>query len=69
MKKNTNKHSGFSKYAMVLAAGSLLMVLGLSLAQGGPPANRGYSTAATATTQLSEEAKEALLEALTGPEG
>ncbi|WP_457630686.1 ferritin-like domain-containing protein, partial [Oceanithermus sp.] len=42
---------------------------GLSLAQGGPPANRGYSTAATATTQLSEEAKEALLEALTGPEG
>ncbi|WP_457630047.1 hypothetical protein, partial [Oceanithermus sp.] len=58
------------KNSLVIGLGLVtVLTMGLSLAQGGPPANRGYSTAATATTQLSEEAKEALLEALTGPEG
>ena len=57
-----------TKIALTLAAGGLLLGAGLSIAQGGPPANRGSGYLAT-TTQISQEAKDALLEALTGPEG
>jgi len=57
------------KTTMTLAMGMLLVLgMGLALAQGGPPAGRGAGYAA-AGGQISEEAKQALLEALTGPEG
>ena len=61
------------KQAMIftLAAGSLVLGLGFGFAQmgqgKGPGAGAGYAQAQT--QPLSEEAKNALLEALTGPEG
>ena len=61
------KITNITKMALTLAAGGMLLAAGLAIAQGGPPANRGAGYAASG--QLSEEAKDALLEALTGPEG
>ncbi|ADR37572.1 hypothetical protein Ocepr_2122 [Oceanithermus profundus DSM 14977] len=56
---------------LTLAAGSLVLGLGFGFAQmgqgKGPGAGAGY--AQVQTQPLSEEAKNALLEALTGPEG
>jgi hypothetical protein len=56
---------------LTLAAGSLVLGLGFGFAQMGqgkdPGAGAGYAQAQT--QPLSEEAKNALLEALTGPEG
>jgi len=57
------------KSALAVSMGVLLVLgMGLGLAQGGPPAGRGAGYAASGG-QISEEAKQALLEALTGPEG
>ncbi len=61
-----------TKKALGMTMGMVLVLgMGLSLAQGGPPANRGTGAAATTatTTQISDQAKVAILDALTGPEG
>ncbi|WP_457637672.1 ferritin-like domain-containing protein [Oceanithermus sp.] len=62
------KTTNLNKTLLGLAIGGLLLGVGLSIAQGGPPANRGGAYVAS-TAPISQEAKDALLEALTGPEG
>jgi len=56
-----------TKLALIVAVGGILLGAGLSTAQGGPPTSRRANVASPA--EISEEAKEALLEALVGPEG